>query len=384
MGKRRILTSQAYPGMKIADDVLSSAGQLIIPAETVVTDKVITRLKFYSVHQIVIEEEESAEMEMGTIDDLFAVMDQQVDTLSETTVPAPEAPIEYYSEKVKKTDEFKAFSSDLVKATKHLHDQFAKLTQPGAKINEQEYLTDVANVMKNARNGSHMLDMIHSIRNFDDETYLHSMNVALVANVLGKWLNFSTRELETLSLCALFHDIGKITLPQELIKKPTRLTDAEYNTIKTHPMRGYNLLKSQNANIHVQMTALMHHERCDGSGYPMGIKGDQIDKFAKVVMIADVYEAMTAPRVYRGPLCPLEVIGILETEGIIKYEPKYVLTFLEHINQIYLNNTVRMSDQSIGTIVMMNPNKLSRPVIKIGNRFIDLSKEHTLYIEAII
>ncbi len=363
MKKQRILTSQAAPGMKIADDVYTPSGQLIISAATAVTDKVITRLKFYSIHQITIE-----------VDD---------DTPDE-----PVAPVAYqtepYSQKIKKTNEFKLFSSALAKSTEHLHQCFNNIVEQNQKINEDEMISEVNSVMSCARNGMHIFDMLHSMRNYDDETYLHSINVALISCVLGRWMNFTRQELDTLILCGLMHDIGKIIIPHEIIHKPGRLTEEEYATIKTHSVRGYNILRAQNANIHVQMTAMMHHERCDGSGYPMGIKGNQIDRFAKIVMIADVYDAMTSARVYRGPLCPFEVISIFESEGLAKYDTRAVMTFLEHVNQTYLHNTVRLSNQSIGEIVMMNQTILSRPVIQVGSRFIDLSREPGLYIEAIL
>ena len=263
--------------------------------------------------------------------------------------------------------------------------QVLDIIRNNVPIAEDELLTDINDILKNARNGMHVFDMLHSMRDFDDETYLHSVNVALIANVLGRWMNFTERELDTLTLCGLLHDIGKLLIPPEIIKKPTALSDTENETLMSHPLRGYNILRAQKANIHVQMSAMMHHERCDGTGYPLGIKGDQIDRFAKIIMVADVYEAMTAARVYRGPVCPFEVISIFESEGLAKYDTRTVMTFLEHVNQTYMNNNVRLSDKSEGVIIMMNRTSLSRPVIRVGgDRFIDLSKEHDLYIEAIL
>lgn len=290
-----------------------------------------------------------------------------------------------YSEKVKNTPEFKAFSSSVEYSTDHLRRQVLDIIRNNVPIAEDELLTDINDILKNARNGMHVFDMLHSMRDFDDETYLHSVNVALIANVLGRWMNFTERELDTLTLCGLLHDIGKLLIPPEIIKKPTALSDTENETLMSHPLRGYNILRAQKANIHVQMSAMMHHERCDGTGYPLGIKGDQIDRFAKIIMVADVYEAMTAARVYRGPVCPFEVISIFESEGLAKYDTRTVMTFLEHVNQTYMNNNVRLSDKSEGVIIMMNRTSLSRPVIHVGgDRFIDLSKEHDLYIEAIL
>ncbi|MDE6875023.1 MAG: HD domain-containing protein [Lachnospiraceae bacterium] len=378
MKKLKILTSQAVPGMIIEEDVYTAANHLIIPAGTTVSNKVITRLKFYSIHQITVSVGDEAAIPPAP------APSAQVQTAKPAPVPIPTPKPEMYSEKVKNTREFKAFSSSVERSTERFHNQIASIVEKDAPIDEDALVNDINSILLHARNGMHVFDMLHSMRDFDDETYLHSINVAMIANVLGRWLHFTRRDLDTLTLCGLLHDIGKLAMPPEIIKKPEKLTDPEYDTMMTHPLRGYNILRGQKANIHVQMTAMMHHERCDGSGYPLGIKADQIDRFAKIVMIADVYEAMTAARIYRGPLCPFEVIGIFESEGLAKYDTRAVMTFLEHVNQTYLHNNVRLNDHSEGVIVMMNPTSLSRPVIKVGNDFIDLSREHNLYIEAIL
>ena len=134
----------------------------------------------------------------------------------------------------------------------------------------------------------------------------------------------------------------------------------------------------------IKESALMHHERCDGSGYPLGIGENRINPYAKIVAIADVYDAMTAARVYRGPLCPFKVISIFETEGLQKYDSHYILTFLEHIANTYMNNRVRLSNGKEGDVVFMNKNSLSKPMIRCGKEFIDLSKETDIYIETFV
>lgn len=362
MNKLRILTSQTTPGMKLAEDVYTGNGQLILSAGTTITDKVITRLKFYSIHQITIEVQSEAENEP-------AAMQTKQDP---------------YSERIRQTESFKQFSSAITKSAKHLQIHLSDIAQNQAEVDEDSLINDVNSALVHARNGMHVLDMMHCMRNYDDETYLHSLNVAMICNVMGRWLNFTRKDLDTLTLCGLLHDIGKTQIPHKIIRKNDKLTEEEYNVVKTHPVRGYNILRAKQINIHVQMAAIMHHERCDGSGYPMMLKSDQIDPFAKIVMIADVYEAMTAARVYRGPLCPFEVIYLFETEGLSKYEPRYLMTFLEKVNQTYLNCDVRLSDKTEGTIIMINPNSLSRPVVHAGNQFIDLSHEPELYIEALL
>ena len=229
-----------------------------------------------------------------------------------------------------------------------------------------------------------MFDILHNMRDYDDSTFNHSMNVALICNVFADWMHMSSMEKEIATVCGLLHDIGKLRIPDKIVKKTSRLTDEEYDLIKTHPMEGYNILFESRFIASVQNAALMHHERSDGSGYPLGLKGNQIDKFAKMVAIADVYDAMTAARVYRGALCPFKVIEMFEQEGLSMFDPEYILVFLENIVQTYIKNWVRLSNGREGEIVMLNKHKLSRPVILCGTEFINLAGHPEISIEEIL
>ena len=227
--------------------------------------------------------------------------------------------------------------------------------------------------------------MLSTLKNYDDSTFNHSLNVSLICNIFGHWLNLSEKDIELVTACGLFHDIGKLLIPQEIIKKPGKLTDEEFAIIKTHPKRGYDLLKTKNVDPHIQMAALMHHEKCDGSGYPMRITGDKIDWCAKIVTIADIYEAMTAKRVYRGPLSPFKVINMFEDDGLKKYEPTYILTFLENVVNSYVNCRVKLSNGAEGDVIFINKVNLSKPLVKTSdNNFIDLSKSNDISIESIL
>ncbi|MBQ3029386.1 MAG: HD domain-containing protein, partial [Lachnospiraceae bacterium] len=152
----------------------------------------------------------------------------------------------------------------------------------------------------------------------------------------------------------------------------------------THPMEGYNILFESRFISSIQNASLMHHERVDGSGYPLGLKGNQIDKYAKMVAIADVYDAMTAARVYRGALCPFKVIEMFESEGLSMFDPEYLLVFMENIVQTYIKNWVRLSNGKEGEIVMLNKQKLSRPVVLCGTEFINLADHPEISIDEIL
>ena len=122
----------------------------------------------------------------------------------------------------------------------------------------------------------------------------------------------------------------------------------------------------------------------DGSGYPLGLAGNHIDEYARIVSIIDVYDAMTSPRVYRGPTCPFDVIQIFEEEGFQKYDSRYILTFLRRIAESYLNERIKLSDGRTGKLIYINVHALSRPVVMVDGQAIDLRKEKDLKIMEIM
>lgn len=357
----KILINQAVPGMIVAADIFTKDNHLIISKGTTLSDKVITRLKFYSIIELTIF---SVPSEKDTV-----ILEEDAST---------------YYEKIKQSEAFQRFHlayKNTVNEFKVSLDNFVT----GQKDLETDKLLDEATkILNQSKSNIELFNMLHCLRQYDDTTYVHSLNVALICNVIGKWLQFSEEDLEIITLCGLLHDVGKLMIPMDIITKPAKLTDQEFSTIKTHTIRGYNLLKSRNIDPRIKHCALMHHERCDGSGYPYGFYSDQIDPFAKLVAIADVYDAMTCARVYRGPLCPFEVVTIFENEGYTKYDPKFIMTFLEGIVQTYIHNTVKLNNSIIGEIILINKLELSRPVVKVGEKFIDLSKMRDLQITSLV
>lgn len=360
---KRVSTSDLTPGMIAAEDVSTYAGQLIITKGTVLTDKVITKLEFYSIINIRIED--------------------NVDAGAVVVPPAHDTELSY-SERIKQSTEFiefkRRFDEEVVKFEKMLNG-FLKGTEP---LNVESLYDFTGSLLLSETGYINVFDMLHNMRMYDDLTYVHSINVALMCNVFARWLRMTDEEIRTATVCGLLHDIGKISVPSEIISKPGKLTESEYNIVKKHTLEGYNALKRLDAPISVMNAALMHHERCDGSGYPFGIGNSKIDSFAKMVAIVDVYDAMTSARVYRGPMCPFTVVDIFESEGLQKYDTRYIMTFLENIVNTYMLHRVRLNDGRVGDVIFINRSSLANPTIKCGREFIDLSAEPDLHIEAII
>lgn len=369
---KKINVANLIPGMITAEDVFTYNNQLIVQKGVVLTDKTITRLEFYSIISIRIEDEQPGNNPLFaqiSDEDLRAVAVKEDWSYSKLTQATPEF-LAYKESFDNLLEEFKLYFNDII--------------NKNTVIDATSILKQTVNLLLSTSGHINYFHMLHCMRDYDDTTFSHSLNVALLCNIFAQWLSFSQEDIDTATLCGLFHDIGKLAIPDDIIRKPSKLTDAEYKIIKTHTLEGYSILKNQDLNNHVKNAALMHHERSDGSGYPLGLTDHKIDKFAQLVAVVDVYEAMTAARVYRGPLCPFKVIEIFEKEGLQKYNARYVLTFLENAILTYMNNRVRLSNGVEGDIVYINKENLSRPLIRFRNNFIDLEKHPELHIEAII
>ena len=361
---KRLRISELRPGMKTGEDVYSYNNQMIVPKGATLDDKIITRLEFYSVLAVRIMDE-SDEPESQPTD-------------GEITEDS------YYFQRVKNSKQFKKFEQSFLDNTEAFKVNLKNIAESGADIDSHALINNITSLIAEDMTGVTVFDMLHNMRQYDDFTYIHSMNVSLICNVFGKWLGMSREDIDILTLGGLLHDIGKLKIPDNIIRKPEKLSPAEYNIIKTHSLQGYNILKDKSIDENVKQIALMHHERCDGSGYPLGLSDDKINMYAKIVAIADVYDAMTAARVYRGPLCPFKVISIFESEGLQKYDGHFILTFLEHVATTYMNNRVRLNNGMEGEVIFMNRNQYSRPMLQCGDKFIDLSREPELYIETFV
>lgn len=368
------------PGMVTAIPVRTKRGQLIISPNVVLTHALIARMDFYGIESVqILEEEPIASKKPSTPD--------QDPAYIPASAPAPVASPTNdasYSQKVKKTPEFKKFQVDFSLRLTELKDCFDAYTDSGKTVDKQALLDNVASLIGKQQTTIDIFDMLHNMRQVDDSTYAHCLNVALISRMIGKWLHFSKEELDTLTLAGLLHDIGKTKIPSEILNKDSKLTDEEFNTIRKHPQFGYDILKKQPLDSHIKKAALLHHERCDGSGYPMGLTLDEIDDYALIIAIADVYDAMTAAHSYRSPLCPFQVIAEFEKDGLQKYKPKYILTFLERIATTYQNNRVLLNDGTRAKIVLLNHRHLSKPLVQLDDgSCIDLDKS-PLYIQALI
>lgn len=377
-GAKRILTSRATQNMIVADDVYTSDDKLVIPEGTVLTEDIIVQLKEYGVFAIRIKVDEDGNNAAAENEKVMPAGDEVLNEQRQEIKNSAEQEQESFLKQVKESKEFEVFHSAFVDSVDNLKNVFSKVVMHNEQIDGESILSDVENVVSKGRNSIHILDMLQCMRGYDDVTYVHSVNVALLSNMIGRivYPDISDEELKVLTLAGLLHDIGKMMVPDNIIQKKGRLTLPEYNLVKTHVLFGNNILKGiDNLDPRIAEVAMRHHERCDGTGYPGGYKREQIEPFARIVAIADTYDAMTSDRAYRAAICPFDVIEMFEREGIVKYDVEFLLPFLEKAVQAYMNTNVRLSTNQIGKVIMINKNEFSKPVVQVGDEFYDLSKE---------
>ena len=352
---------ELVPGMVLAETVTTQQSNKLLEKGTVLTNKDIAKLIFYAIPDVPIEDENDQPDEKGLTGRGLTAF-----------------------ERVRQSQEFKEFKKDFEACAEKFHQDIDDIVNRRAPLDTEKMLSPIYALLKKGKNTNDVFEILHNLRDYDDATYTHCINVALASNILAQWLRWDEKEIELATLSGLFHDIGKLAIPDAIITKPGKLDSQELQVIRTHPAKGYEVLKDLDVSNHVKNAALMHHERCDGSGYPLGLTGPQIDKYAKLVAIIDVYDAMTSARYYREALCPFIAISMFEDEGFQRYDTEMILCFLENIVNTYVLNTVRLNTGEIGEIVFINRTKLSKPTIKIEDSYVDLSKLNGVYIQELM
>lgn len=358
---KKVLLSDLKNGMITAEDVISLDGQLVVPKGIALTENLIARIFSFDIFSIRVEDE-----------------------ILTTNLDIPAGSEMSYAQKVKSSPEFAVFQKDFKENVDRLEFAFNSLIEKNTEFDPTVILEETLKMINHRSSPTGIMDLMLNMQEYDDCTYAHSLNVAMICNIFAGWLHFSPEDRVLATACGLFHDIGKLKIPHEIISKPGKLTPAEFRIIKTHPLHSYKLISQFQLSDEIKNAALMHHERCDGSGYPYGFTFDKITRFAKLVAIADVYEAMTSNRSYREALCPFYVITHFENDGLLKYDPGFLLTFLENVVNTFLNQKVRLSNGIEGSIIYINPIALSKPTVQVGEKFIDLKLLDNVEITSII
>jgi len=202
------------------------------------------------------------------------------------------------------------------------------------------------------------------LKSHDDYTYLHSMAVCGLMISLGKTLGLNEQQLRRVGMGGLLHDVGKAAVPLDILNKPTKLTEEEFNVMRQHPIIGAQILMEADADEDLLDIALHHHERYDGNGYPHGLKGEQITRFARMAAVCDVYDALTSTRVYRKGWTPAEAMhNMLSWRG--HFDSHLLNSFVRTIGIYPVGSLVRLASGRVALVVKAGEKSLLRPCVHV-------------------
>lgn len=210
-----------------------------------------------------------------------------------------------------------------------------------------------------------MVNMV-DLRVASEYTFYHCVNVCVLSIVLGVALKLKKEDLYLLGTSALLHDIGKIYTPNEILDKPGKLTLKEFEIIKQHSKNGYKYVKGNlDINAKVYMGIYQHHERYDGTGYPLNIKGENISLFGRIISIADVYDALISDRPYRKGVLPSEGIEYIMGSCGSMFDQRLAEIFISKIAPYPIGTCVNLSNDLVGIVVENYSRYCLRPLVKI-------------------
>ncbi|MCL6450949.1 MAG: HD-GYP domain-containing protein [Acetobacteraceae bacterium] len=204
------------------------------------------------------------------------------------------------------------------------------------------------------------------IRTADNYTCAHCVNVCVLAIMTGMTLGMHRSNLLDLGVSAMLHDLGKVRLPERVLKKRGALSPEEYSEIKKHAVYGYDILRAQGMVTPLTaVVAYQHHERYNGEGYPRGLQRDEIHPFAQVVAVADVYDALVADRVYRPPFLPHEAAEMVSGAQNFCFDHRVAAAFLSNVAVYPVGTAVRLNTGQVGLVAAVRRGLTLRPRVRL-------------------
>ncbi|MUT64445.1 HD-GYP domain-containing protein [Paenibacillus sp. NEAU-GSW1] len=330
---RLVPLAQCRPGMKLAKKIFSGEGLVLLGENVELTSRLITRLEQCGIYYVFI-------------------VDPRTDD-----IVTPE---------IISDDTMRIALKEIKTNFRHMMDRPKRKKGVTYPYIAQPFRNMMNMIIDDLSSHRDAMIMLMNMGIVDDYLFQHSLNVCVYTTLLGTAYGYSRDELVVLGMGALLHDIGKTQISMDVLKKPDRLTAEEFVMMKSHARIGYELLKDEpNLPLQVAHCAFQHHERLDGSGYPRGIKGNEIHDYAKWIGLVDSYDAMTTNRVYRSPMLPHQAIELLYAGTGTLYEQHMVQLFRDKVAIYPIGITVRLHTREVGVVVDYNISYPHRPVVRI-------------------
>lgn len=334
----RIVPIECIPnGSILGKTIYNNEGRPLLTAGTTLNSTILKKVHDYKIYSLYIIDEYSE----NEIEDIIKP------ELRQKTISI-----------LKETFSYISYTKDTTHNSKNLYKKNRYYYKEIKKLAEE--------LLNNILDNENILVNLIDIKNMDNYTYQHSVNVAVLSIVIGIGLKLKKSELINLAMGALLHDIGKVFIPKEIINKEGPLTDEEFSIIKEHPKLGYDYLsKYFDLKTSSLLVALQHHEKVNGTGYPLQLTGDKINHLSKIVSIADVYDALTSDRSYKKAFSASDSLEFIMANSSTMFDHDIVSVFTKLVVPFPFGTIVRLSNGDIGVVQETPTNFPLRPNIKI-------------------
>lgn len=352
-------------GKRALNNIVNASGMLLIPEATILSEAHVRKLEDFNIDLF----------------DIHVEWVQEQPGQAELHLPSQEAD----PDPLAALETVRADAGELAKRADAKLCEIERTILNTGKIPIADVEETVLPTILEATQNRNIYKLFADLKAEGEFRFKHSIGVAFMSAVLGRWLGLDERENAVLAIAASFSDIGTIKLPSSLLHKTTELLPHELDIMKQHTVFGYDMLKDAGLDPRVALVALQHHEREDGSGYPAGLKGPQIDRFSKIVALSDVYLTMSTDRPSAPALPFYRVIRNLY-EDIVKnrFDSAIGMTFVNRLMSAQVGSDVGLTDGRQGKIVLIHAHDPTRPLISLeGGQFIDLSKTDAVHIHEI-
>ncbi|MFS1510934.1 HD-GYP domain-containing protein [Chengkuizengella sp. SCS-71B] len=341
---KRVGVSQIQQGDQLVEDVTTMLGGTLFHKGTILRDREIEILTAFLVNNVVVEMEQDEEIN----DEELSILNNEL------------------------TYEYQEVFSFIKKVFLNVHSDNIPLLEVRTKLESLISLIDQYDI----------LSFAPPITDSTDYFIHKSIKVSMTSYLLAKWSNLPQREWIQVSISGLLHDIGNTKIDPAILHKSGRLISEEIQEIKKHTIHGYHILKDVTGiNEGVKLAALQHHEKSDGSGYPLGSDKNKIHLYAKIVAVADIFHAMTSNKNYKEKISPYLALEEIQKLSFGKLDPSLVHTFIKKLTEFQSGSIVKLNNKMIGEIVFFDQNNPTRPWVNVEGQIINLDQERDLYIE---
>ncbi len=351
----RIPVRRLRVGMRIAQEVRSQSGFLIVREGAIVTSDIKKLLTLNSINMVVIEmpkeeEEDPLESKLRSINE----------------------------------EKYRQFKQDFMVAEDLLSDNLKAIVETDEQINVPALLNIVNQIISSVQSDHGLCNMLLHMKKETKGLYNHSINVAIMGELLAKWMEYDNETTEKIVMAGLLHDIGILKLPAEK-QKSFRFREETRNSVyQKHVLNGYRAIQKKNIDQQVKQAVLTHHERMDGSGFPLGVMGNNINYVSRALAIVDMYDTLLMNEDGNAPVSPFSCIKWMTVYYQKYFDPQLLMVFSYRVAQVFLQHTVLLNNGVIGKIILINKHRLDQPLVQVGDQFIDLGIKTNLFVQEIL